>query len=424
VIKKLAKWLKRYVPIYVFHLYHKYFGNYPSVQGRELRNLREVLAGTSWNMSYGKISVHHQLEEAFANFTGAPHAIAISSGGMGIQAALRASGLTPGSEVFHQVDVCPAVPFSVINAHLTPKFLDISPESLMLDVQQLNLGNEARSAVIATHIWGNPENIGGIQARIQNSKSKVFLLEDCCLALGTKINGKHVGTFGDAGIFSFGSTKQLQAGEGGMVITKDESLAKEIRALRHWAERRIDFNENDIYAIGLNGRMSEFIAAIVLAQLKEYPRRLSCITENVLKFSEYLGASSPFNLHQNIVHEGDQSTFSQVTLTLPQAIETRVARELKERLTEELKKSGVNVLPGNFVPLNQFEIFKNGAFLDWTHKNLRPDKETQNFPNAKNIYENYSIGIPSANFINTKRYELFRKIFSKAEFLAFRYKIS
>jgi len=417
---KLTTLLKRYVPIYLFRIYHEYFGNYPSVQGGELRNLRQVLAGTSWNMSYGKISVHHQLEEAFAQFTGAPHAIAISSGGIGIQAVLRASGLAPGSEVFHQVDVCPAVPFSIINAHLTPRFVDISLESLMLDAQQLNLENAGNSAVIATHIWGNPENIGEIQARIQNSKREVVLIEDCCLALGTKINGKHVGTFGAAGIFSFGSTKQLQAGEGGIVITKDENLAKEIRSLRHWAERRIDFSENDIKTIGLNGRMSEFVAAIVLAQLKEYPRRLSRITENVLKFSEYLGASSSFNLHQTSLNEGDQSTFSQITLTLPREIEVRTARGLKDRLTNELRKSDVNVLPGNFVPLNYYEIFKNGGYLKWTNDGLGSVKEIQEFPNAKNIYENYSIGIPSANFVNARKYDSFLKIFSKAEFSVLR----
>ena len=417
---KLTTWLKRYVPIYFFRLYHAHFGNYPSVQGGELRNVREVLAGTSWNMSYGRISVHHKLEEAFADFTGAPHAIAISSGGMGIQAALRASGLAPGSEVFHQVDVCPAVPFSVINAHLTPKFVDINQDSLMLDIQQLKLTGVESSAVIATHMWGNPENIGGIQASIQNSKRKVFLLEDCCLALGTKINGKHVGTFGDAGVFSFGSTKQLQAGEGGMVVTTDENLAKEIRALRHGAERRIDFQENDIQTIGMNGRMSEFIAAIVLAQLQKYPDRLSRITDNVLKFSEYLSASSPFNLHRNITHEGDRPTFSQITLTLPQEIEPKMAKGMKDALTQELAKSGVNVLPGNFVPLNHFEIFKSETYLGWTHNRSASRNQTQNFPHANNVYENYSIGIPSANFLNVRKYESFKKLFTKSELLAFR----
>ena len=286
----------------------------------------------------------------------------------------------------------------------------------------MNLDQRDVSAVIATHMWGNPENIGGLQAKISESNNNALLIEDCCLALGTKINGSHVGTIGDAGIFSFGSTKQLQAGEGGIVITKDENLAKELRALRHWAERTIDFGDNDYRTIGLNGRMSEFVAAVALAQLKEYPKRLASIQENVHRFSEYLQAFSPFKLHQNLVSVDDESTFSQVTLTLPKTMTVREANSLKANITQELRKSEIKTLPGNFTPLTHFQVFKTNAYLDWTHRAAKAGGIPIDFPVAHSIYENYSIGIASANFSNKRKFELFRRKFLAAESVALQHK--
>jgi dTDP-4-amino-4,6-dideoxygalactose transaminase len=371
-------------------------------------------------MSYGKISTHHLLEDAFADFTGAPYAVAISSGGMGIQAVLRAAGLKPGSRVLHQVDTCPAVPFSIINAHLTPEFVDINQESLMLDLFKMDLDQSDVSAVIATHMWGNPENLGALQAKISGRNDEVLLIEDCCLALGTKIQGRHVGTIGDAGIFSFGSTKQLQAGEGGIVTLKDENLAAELRALRHWAERTIDFGDKNYRTIGMNGRMSEFVAAVALAQLKEYPQRLASIQENVYRFSEYLQSSSLFKVHHNGLGEGDESTFSQVTLTLPRDMKIKEAKVFKDCITQELEKCGINILPGNFTPLTHFEVFKTGAYLDWTHSNAEEIDISLDFPVANSIYQNYSIGIASANFTNKRRFDLFKREFIQAESAALR----
>src|SRR6478736_526104 len=268
----IARSLKdRYPKLYsrLVSIAKRFLGNrlgiYPRVMGNELKAVEEVLSSSQWNMAYGKGLAHERLEADFANYVGAPFAVAVGSGGMALQMSMRALGVKPGDEVIHQIDTCSATAMAVLNAGATPIFADISPETFMLDQSSVSENsNEATKAVIATHMWGNPENMKML--RELTAKFGWKLIEDACLSLGAIAQGRKAGAWGDTSVFSFGCIKPIQGGEGGMIITSDEGMARELRAMRHWGDRTIEFGVRDVEQLAWNGRMSEIVAAVVREQ--------------------------------------------------------------------------------------------------------------------------------------------------------------
>ncbi|MGH8308327.1 MAG: DegT/DnrJ/EryC1/StrS family aminotransferase, partial [Steroidobacteraceae bacterium] len=205
-------------------------GIYPRPLANELGAVADVLRGSQWNMAYGKGLVHERLEHAFADYVGAGHAIAVNTGGMALQMSIRALGLKPGDEIIHQVDTCAASALAVVNAGCTPFFADISADTFMLSMPDARAAiGSATKAIIATHMWGSVEDLDAI-ADLQRQYG-LRVIEDACLALGATHRGRRVGAFGDVGVFSFGCLKPIQTGEGGMIVTDDEALARRARHL-------------------------------------------------------------------------------------------------------------------------------------------------------------------------------------------------
>lgn len=248
-------------------------GVFPRPLAKEIDAVTAVLRGSQWNMAYGKGLAHERLEEAFARYIGVDHAIAVNTGGMALQMSLRALGLKPGDEVLHQIDTCSATALAVMNAGCTPILADISAQTFMLSASDMETwtGSGTR-ALIATHMWGNVEDLDTLIEF--KKKHRLWLIEDSCLALGAHHAGSTVGSFGDVGVFSFGCLKPIQGGEGGMIVTRDESLARELRAMRHWGDKTREFGVRDVEQLAWNGRMSEIVAAVVAEQLAGYPAHL------------------------------------------------------------------------------------------------------------------------------------------------------
>ena len=156
------------------------FGAYPHTLANEIGAVAEILRSSQWNMTYGRGLAHERLEVEFAESVGARQAIAVASGGVALQMALRAMGLKPGDEVIHQVDTCSATAMAVMNAGVTPVFADISDRTFMLDRSDVERRISPQTkALIATHMWGNPENMSALRALAQARGLK--LIEDACL---------------------------------------------------------------------------------------------------------------------------------------------------------------------------------------------------------------------------------------------------
>lgn len=374
----------------------RYLGVFPIQLNTEKKLLQKVLTNGNWNMSYGRTPMHIELENEFAKYVGTAEAVAVSGGGTGIQMSLRALGLNHQSEVLMQVDTCSAVPMATLNAQVVPRFFDADSNSFHSSIESINNQlNMNSKAIIATHFWGNSDDVDSL-LKICSSNNLHFI-EDACLALGTKISGAMAGSFGTVGVFSFGSTKPIQAGEGGMLVTNDKDLARELRSMRHWGERTKDYGYRDVQQLSWNGRMSEFSAAVALGQLRGYPTFLEKIRENVRYFERFLDNEiSDISLNLGNSSRLEDSSFTQSVLTLH-----NFSQEKKKKLLLHLRNSGITAFHANFEPIPTLSLFKSNDWAKWINqRDLKSDLEMNEiqFKNAYDIYNYKGIGLARSNF--------------------------
>lgn len=373
-------------------------GIYPRLLGKEIEAVSEVLRSSQWNMCYGKGLEHEKLEESFAKYLNVPHAIAVGSGGMALQMSIRALGMKPGNEIVHQIDTCSATAMAVMNAGVTPIFSDISTKNFMLDTGHLEKSLSSHSrAIIGTHMWGNPENMA--ELRLSADTAGIQLIEDACLGLGAIAQGRAAGTWGDVGVFSFGCVKPIQGGEGGMIVTSNSDLARELRAMRHWGDRTIEYGVRDAIQLSWNGRMSEIVAAVVRQQLKGYPSHLNQVRESVFNFKEFISQIPGLDLMLGTDGDISNCSFTQVVLT----VNSDSLGLSKQKLWEMLHEKGIPIWHANFELINTLSLFKEGTWKDWI---IRGDIERaqvnyqSTFSGAEQVYTEMGIGLGKMNFLS------------------------
>jgi dTDP-4-amino-4,6-dideoxygalactose transaminase len=374
------------------------FGVYPRVLGNEIAAVAEILRGSQWNMAYGAGLVHERLEAEFAQTVGTGHAVAVASGGVALQMSLRALGLKPGNEAIHQVDTCSATAMAVMNAGVTPVFADISASTFMLDRADVanRISAETR-ALVATHMWGNPEGMSGLRSLAR--ERGLCLIEDACLALGAAVDGRPAGSWGDVGVFSFGCLKPIQTGEGGMIVTNDESLARELRSLRHWGDRTIEYGVRDATRLAWNGRMSEILAGVAREQLRGYPRHLRDLREAVGEFQRTLADIGGLSIVLGTAENCSCCAFTQVVLRFD---ETSLGLNKAEFMTA-LTKNGIPNWHANFELINSLSLFRTGDWKDWLLKG-DIDRVAKNnegsFPVAERVFAHEGVGLGKTNFMS------------------------
>ncbi len=249
----------------------------PQIGDEEKRQVLEVL--NSGVLVAGRRVA--EFEQAFAAYLGVPHAVATSSGSAALQVAMLALGVGAGDRVVTTPLTFAATGNEVIHAGALPVFADVDPATCNLDPGSVEavLRQGGVRAILAVHLYGLPADMAAF--RRLADRYGTLLIEDCAQAHGAAIDGRRVGTFGDAAIFSFYPTKNMTTGEGGMVITADPGVARRARLL-------VDPRGDEEYAhevVGFNYRMTEIGGAIGLVQLthleewnerrREHARRLS-----------------------------------------------------------------------------------------------------------------------------------------------------
>ena len=375
-------------------------GLYPRLMAGEVAAAASVLRGGQWNMTAGRGLAHERLEAAFAEYIGVPHAIAVNTGGMALQMSIRGLGLKPGDEVIHQVDTCSATALAVMATSCTPVFADVSSETFMLDPASVEhwIGPSSR-ALIATHMWGNTENMPEF-VRIAD-KHKIPIIEDTCLSLGSTVNGRMAGSFGRVGVYSFGCNKPIQAGEGGMIVTSDEGLARELRAMRHWGDRTLEYGVRDTLVPAWNGRMSEIVAAVVHEQLKGYPRHLASMRDAVSSFIDFTSRIDGIDVALGHATTANECSFTQVTLKLDEAFLGSSKNEFKDALYAR----GIPVWHANFELINSLTLFRDDNWRPWLPAadvaRTRANYHAQ-FPVAQQLYDHGGLGLGKMNFLSTQ----------------------
>jgi perosamine synthetase len=228
----------------------------------------EILARIDQALSTGQLTLGptgRELEDAFARRHQVAHAVAVSSGTSALEIILRAIGVE-GREVLVPANTFFATAAAAVHAGARVKFVECDPQTMSFDLddvaQQIT---DHTAAVIAVHIGGLISPAAPTLARLCNERG-IELVEDAAHAHGSALDGKPAGTFGVAGAFSFYPTKVIAGGEGGMIVTNDETIADEARVYRD--QGKGSFHANFHTRLGANWRMSEPHAAIVLAQLR------------------------------------------------------------------------------------------------------------------------------------------------------------
>lgn len=249
--------------------------------------IRESVDSVLQSKQYVQGSIVKRFESAFAEMCGTDHAVAVSSGTEAIYLALKATGVGPGDDVF----VPGHAPFGTVSPVLAlganPVFVDINPTTYTMgpiDLEQKASEADNPEAVVPCHTYGHPAEMHALPNIVKSHD--MTLIEDAHEAHGATYQEQKVGSFGDAGCFGFSPSKNLTvAGDGGMVVTSDDDLAREARMLRNHGRDDAGTHKR----IGLNHRMSEMAAAVGLEQLshlaewsqerreaaRSYTRRLS-----------------------------------------------------------------------------------------------------------------------------------------------------
>lgn len=203
-----------------------------------------------------------RLEEQFAEVCGTRHAIATSSGTTALHIALMAHGIGPGDEVITTPFTFIATVNSILFVRAEPVLVDIEEETFNIDPALIEAAITPRTrAIMPVHLYGYPCDMDAITDIAR--RHRLLVIEDAAQAIGARYKGKPTGGFG-TGCFSLYATKNVAAGEGGMITTDDESLAEQCRLLRSHGMRRRYYYD----FMGYNFRMSDLHAAIALAQME------------------------------------------------------------------------------------------------------------------------------------------------------------
>jgi perosamine synthetase len=247
----------------------------PLLGKEEEQGIKEVL--NSGFLSQGeKVK---EFEEEFSEYIGTKFAVATNNGTSALHVALASLGIKSGDEV-----ITPAFSFiasanCILMLGATPVFCDIDPKTYNLDPAKLEERISDRTkAVIAVHLYGQPCDMRPILEVAKDHD--LFVVEDASQAHGAEYQGKKVGSLGDVGCFSFYSTKNMTTGEGGMITSNDERVAKRARMIRNHGQTKSYTH----IMLGYNYRMTDLAAAIGICQLK----KLDKFNKRRIKNGEFL----------------------------------------------------------------------------------------------------------------------------------------
>jgi len=252
-----------------------------------------------------------EFEKAFANLVGAKEAIAVSSGTAGLHAAMYAIGIKPGDEVIVPAMTFVATANCVVFQGGTPVFVDVDPETLLIDPAQVEKKITPRTkAIIAVDYSGHPCDYDTLREIC--TQYKLFLIADACHALGATYKGRPVGSLADLNIFSFHPVKHITTGEGGMVTTNSSYFAERIRIFRNHGITT-DYHQRELQGswfyemvdLGYNYRLTDIQCALGISQLRKLSTWLKRRREIAWRYdTEFakIPAIRPLRVKSNVTH--------------------------------------------------------------------------------------------------------------------------
>ena len=306
-------------------------------------------------LTMGKVT--QEFESSFADYTQTKHAIAVTNATAALHLACLALGIGPGDEVIVPSLTFVATANAVRYVGATPVFADIiSSGDLNISPAAINLLITARTrAIIIMHYAGYPCDMPAILSIAE--KHGLFVIEDAAHAVGSELNGRKLGVWGDIGCFSFFSNKNMTTGEGGMLTTDNDDLAQKLSRLRSHGMTSLTWDRHkghawsyDVIDLGYNYRIDEIRAALGLAQLVKVEKNNECRRHlSQLYRSELQELISQVNIpFQN--HEGKTSAHI-MPILLPKGTD-------REQFMGSMKEQGIQT-SFHYPPVHTFTAYRS-----------------------------------------------------------------
>jgi perosamine synthetase len=319
----------------------------PFLTGNENKYLTECL-NSNWISSGGPFV--EKFENKFSKIHNNTKALTVSSATTGLHLALMSLGIKKNDEVIVPNLTFAAVINSVLYANAKPIIVDVDKDKWTIDVEDIKKKiTKKTKAIIVVHLYGNPCNMNEIIKIC--SKYKIFLIEDCAEAIGSRYKKKIVGTFGDCSVFSFFGNKTITTGEGGMILFRNPNFYNLAKKLRDHGMSLQKKYYHDL--VGYNYRMTNMQAAIGLAQLEKFDKIISRKIEIFNVYKKFLGKLNYFKFQKN----------EQKCLNTYWAIAVKINhKNFKFIECEEFMKNNGIEIRNLFYPLNQQKIYKKYSF--------------------------------------------------------------
>ncbi len=286
-------------------------------------------------------------EQEFSELVAGHHCVAVNSGTSALHLGLLAAGIKPGDEVLVPSFTFAATANAVSLCGANPIFVDINPETFNMDVNAAESAIGKNTAgILPVHLYGHPADMPAFSKLA--AQHGLLLFEDAAQAHLASIDGSPVGSFGTS-IFSFYPTKNMTSGEGGMIVTNDDGIARKARLLRNQGMEERYRNE----VIGFNNRMTDLHASIGRAQLSSLFDRTERRREIAERYNNQLSTVDTPYVAKNVKH-----VFHQYT----------IRTDRRESLMEHLKQKGIGHGVYYPTPVHKLPSFEIKADLPETER--------------------------------------------------------
>jgi len=331
----------------------KPFPAWPMYDEKERRALMEVLESRLWWRTPGTKTL--EFERAFAAFHGARHGVAVTNGTAAIEVTMAALKIGPGDEVIVPDFTFIATASAVLFAGALPVMVDVLPDTYCIDSDAVEAAITPRTkAIIAVHMGGHPADLDRL-SKIAHDRG-IALVEDSSHAHSSEWKGRRIGTFGSAATFSFQSSKLITAGEGGIILTNDDSIERLARSVHDCGRMPGEwFYSHFIY--GSNYRLSEWQGAILAVQLTRLDEQTARRHKNARLLDRLLReieGITPQKLAIQCTRNGQYAYIFHVD-------RNAFARISTERFIAAMNAEGIPN-QASYPPLHDLDVFKSGEY--------------------------------------------------------------
>lgn len=320
----------------------------------EIEYLTRVIKSGKWGSINGKVT--GEFESKFAAYQHAKHGICVNSGTTALRIACTAADIDVGDEVLVPAYTFIASASAIVEAGAVPIFVDIDPDTYNIDVAKAEqVITPKTKAIMPVHFAGRPADMDAVTALAK--KFNLVIIEDAAQAWGAEWKGIRVGAIGAAGIFSFQSSKNINAGEGGIITTNDDLVAKMARSHSNCG-RSADGLWYEHFYFGSNSRMTEFQSAVLLAQFERYDELKVVRQENLAYLNQQLAEIEGI---QTLAHD-ERVTSHAAHLFILRYKKEHFSGKSKNAFIDAMRKEGIPTSPGYSLPLYKQPVFIKKSF--------------------------------------------------------------